>query len=106
MKFDLVGFMYAQSKFSDEVFGPGRRTKGVCNHIRKELTEIENDPLDLEEWADVVLLALDGAWRTGKPIEDFVATLNAKFEKNKARKWPDWRLCSEDTPIEHDRSGE
>jgi len=43
----------------------GTRTKGVIDHLRKELDEVEKEPTDLLEWIDLVLLALDGAWRHG-----------------------------------------
>ncbi len=59
--YDLVAHLYRQREFSLRTFGPGPRTAGVIDHIRKELREIEADPLDLEEWIDVVLLAFDGA---------------------------------------------
>ena len=42
--FDLVAHLYRQRAFSERTFGPGARTKGVLNHIRKELAEIEADP--------------------------------------------------------------
>ena len=38
--------------FSRATFGPGARTKGVVDHIRKELVEIEESNGDLEN-ADV-----------------------------------------------------
>jgi hypothetical protein len=43
------------------------RPRGSCiKHIKKELDdEIAHDPLDLGEWIDVIILGLDGAWRTG-----------------------------------------
>ncbi len=45
------------------VVGPGPRTLGVVAHIRKEIVEIEDEPADMSEWADLVILALDGCWR-------------------------------------------
>lgn len=65
-RFDLVKHLRRQRAFSLHTFGPGHRTQGVLNHIRKELTELEAEPLELSEWIDVVLLALDGAWRSPK----------------------------------------
>ena len=49
--------------FSTQTFGPGRRSKGIVEHILQELVEIESDPLDVEEWIDVLHLALDACWR-------------------------------------------
>ncbi|HHJ1578118.1 dATP/dGTP pyrophosphohydrolase domain-containing protein [Pseudomonas aeruginosa] len=62
-RFDL--HLERQRRFSERTFGPGSRAAGVVDHIRKELREIEEAPGDLAEWIDVVILALDGAWRTG-----------------------------------------
>jgi len=86
-------------------FGPGLRTEGTVQHIRKELDEILADPTDTKEWVDVLILALNGLVRLGLSPAEIIAAVKAKHEVNKARKWPDWRNHP-DTPIEHDRSGE
>lgn len=104
--FDLVKHIYRARAFSEKTFGPGRRTKGICEHIRKELLEIEAEPNDLEEWIDIIILGIDGAWRTGATPEMIVAALEAKQTKNEGRKWPDWRTMSEDQAIEHVRDHE
>ena len=93
-----------QIEWSRETFGPALRTKGVIDHIRKELGEIEQKPHDLSEWVDVVILAMDGFWRHGGNAADLLPALLAKQKKNMARTWPDWRTMSEDRAIEHDRS--
>jgi hypothetical protein len=61
----LILYIQRQRKWSRKTFGPGPRTIGIRNHILKELAEIIAEPTDLEEWIDVVILALDGAWRAG-----------------------------------------
>lgn len=104
--FDLVAHLRRQRRFSEKTFGPGARTKGVIQHIRKELLEIENDPTDVEEWVDVVLLALDGAWRAGWTSDGIAKAIEAKQTKNEGRTWPDWRTASPDAAIEHDRTSE
>ena len=101
--FDLVAHLYRQREFSLRTFGPGERTAGVVDHIRKELAEIEAHPSDLSEWIDVVLLALDGAHRQGYTPEQIAAALKAKQDKNEARNWPDWRTSAPDKAIEHVR---
>ncbi len=93
-----------QREWSTRTFGPGRRTKGVLDHIRKELAEIEADPLDLKEWVDVLILAFDGAWRAGWEPQQIIDAIKAKQAANVQRTWPDWRERSEDHAIEHDRS--
>ncbi len=101
---DLIRHLQRQRKFSLKTFGPGRRTDGVLDHIRKELKEIEESPVDLEEWIDVVMLALDGAWRAGHTPVEIAAALGAKQTKNEARDWPDWRTADPSRAIEHVRT--
>lgn len=95
-----------QREWSHETFGPGPRTLGVLDHIRKELAEIEANPTDVNEWVDVIILAFDGAWRAGWEPQQILDAVAAKQSRNEARTWPDWRTMSEDVAIEHDRSAE
>lgn len=101
--FDLVAHLERQRAFSERTFGPGARTKGVIEHIRKELSEIEADPADIMEWIDVVILAFDGAWRAGWEAAQIVAAIVEKQARNEARDWPDWRTADPDNAIEHIR---
>ena len=107
--FDLVAHLYRQRAFSRATFGPGARTKGVSDHIRKELIEIEAAPSDVTEWVDVVLLALDGLWRCAQerdiPIEVAIGAISVKQDKNERRAWPDWRTADPDKAIEHVKPG-
>ncbi|TDC34202.1 DUF550 domain-containing protein [Micromonospora sp. 15K316] len=95
-----------QRAFSERTFGPGPRTAGILDHIRKELAEIAAAPGDLGEWVDVVILALDGAWRAGHEPQAIVDAIVAKQAKNEARTWPDWRTVAPDRAIEHDRGAD
>ena len=104
MPFDFEAHLQRQREWSERTFGPGPRAAGVVDHIRKELREIEAKPTDLSEWIDVVILALDGAWRSGATPQQIIDALVAKQAKNEARDWPDWRTQSPDKAIEHDRS--
>lgn len=107
--YDLVGHLRRQRAFSERAFGPGRcgapdhRELGVIDHIRKELDEIAREPLSVEEWIDVAILAFDGAWRTGASPEQIAETLAAKQRRNEARRWPDWRAAAIGKAIEHVR---
>lgn len=101
--YDLIAHLHRQRKWSEKTFGPGVRTAGVLDHITKELAEIRDSPVDLEEWIDVVILALDGAWRAGHAPETIVETLATKQRKNESRQWPDWRTADPDKAIEHVR---
>ena len=99
--FSLLEHLRRQREWSARTFGPDNRWKGVIDHIRKELLEIEAAPNDLEEWIDVVILALDGAWRSGATPEQIIAALDGKQRKNEARQWPDWRTMPVDAAITH-----
>ena len=103
---DLTHLLYRQRSWSAETFGPGPRLKGLLDHLRKELVEVEQDPTDVTAWLDLVILAFDGAWRGGHTPEEIVEALNAKYAKNSARTWPDWRQASPDHAIEHVRADE
>ena len=80
-----------QAKWSEKTFGPGLRTDGVLDHIAKESNEVRADPTDLNEWVDIIILAFDGAWRTGAQPEEIIAAVKAKQARNESRRWPDWR---------------
>lgn len=107
MPYDLVAHLHRQRAFSEKTFGPGARHQAVIDHIKRELKEIEKEPADIFEWIDVVLLALDGAWRAGHTPEAIAFALEAKQTKNEGREWPDWRTQDPNKGIGHiKRSGE
>ncbi len=102
-----VAHLNRQAEWSSATFGPGTREKGVSDHIRKELIEVADatDPAEKQaEWIDVVILALDGAWRSGLSPQQIIAGVKAKQARNEARTWPDWRTADPDKAIEHDRT--
>jgi hypothetical protein len=102
-QYDLIAHLQRQRAFSLKTFGPGTRTKGVIDHIKKELIEIEKEPRSLEEWIDVMMLACDGAWRAGYEPAEIAAAFAAKLTKNENREWPDWRTSDPNKAIEHKR---
>lgn len=103
---DLIAHLRRQRAWSETTFGPGARHRMCTDHIRKELVEIESAPHDLEEWIDVAMLALDGAWRAGHSPEAIADMLLMKLDKCQDREWPDWRTHPADQPIEHVRKAE
>ena len=92
-----------QTEWAVKTFGPGPRAAGVIDHIQSELQEIAADPGDLEEWIDVIFLAIDGAARQGYNGQEIWDALRAKLVKNKSRRWPDWRTMDPNKSIEHIR---
>lgn len=95
----ILDYIEKQIGWSRKTFGPGKWTIGIIKHIKKELREIQREPDNLEEWIDVVILGLDGAWRAGYTPEQIVDMLKHKQAKNFLREWPP--PLSEDLPMEH-----
>lgn len=125
MIFDLRQHLLRQMAFSHATFGPGTRTEGVIDHIRKELDEVAASGGSAREWVDVVILGLDGLTRElafgatsyggieadGRRNPQDVAKMAChlvleKQDRNEGRNWPDWRTASADKAIEHDRTGD
>ncbi len=104
--FDILAHLKRQAEFSAKTFGPGARVEGVTDHIAKELREVRESGGDLTEWVDVIILAFDGAWRSGASPAQIIDAMVAKQTKNEGRKWPDWRTAPAGKAIEHDRTGE
>lgn len=105
MSFDLVAHLHRQIATSKKNFGPDTsddKLMGILSHIRKELDEISEAPRDLIEWIDVVILALDGAWRAGYAPDQIVEALECKQSLNERRKWPHWSTVPANQPIEHE----
>lgn len=96
---DISDYVFAHKLWSEKTFGAGKRTEGLCKHIESELAEIRCCPTDLSEWVDVIILAIDGAWRAGYSEDQIENALILKQEENFERKWPKPR--SEDEPVEH-----
>ena len=84
----LAEFIAKQMSWSHKTFGGGRRTEGMIDHITKELKEVESNPDSLEERCDVIILALDGAWRAGYGPLQIELALERKQKINISRKWP------------------
>lgn len=95
-----------QRRWSNHTFGPGPRTKGVLEHLRRELVEVEAAPSDAAEWADLLILVIDGATRQGIAPQALIDAYHEKMAVNRGRIWPDWRTRFEDEPIEHIRGGQ
>lgn len=111
---DLKQHLIRQMAFSHATFGPGTRTNGVIDHIRKELEEVATAGGSAHEWVDVVILALDGLSRQlafcngsradpERVAETACNMIAGKQARNEGREWPDWRTQSQDRAIEHVR---
>lgn len=106
--FDLVAHITHQAQWSEHTFGPGPREESVIDHIKEELQEVEDaeTPEDkLTEWIDVIILGLDGAWRSGASPQEIVEALVAKQSRNEKRQWPDWRTQDTEKKIKAIKPG-
>lgn len=109
MSATLVGYVERHKLWSEANIGLGLRTEGILAHIAKECEEIRAKPTDTEEWADIVILGLDGAWRsaqarmpeaTGFGIAQAVAkAVYGKMRKVWQRRYP--KGVPADQPCEH-----
>lgn len=102
---DMVAYLAEQRDWSSKTFGPGSRMRGIVEHVGKELAEVtaaRTPQESLEEWCDIAILALDGAWRAGFTPEQVCEQLHRKATINRARQWPP--PGSQDRANEHVRS--
>ena len=98
----IESYFARQIEWSRRTFGEGKRTNGILQHIGKEVVEVAITPDDRFEWLDVAILAMDGYWRNGGgTAETLMPDLQAKQQKNFARKWPPPK--PEDEATEHIR---
>lgn len=105
--FDLISHIHNQREHSLKTFGPldgGQKVQGILKHIEKEVNEIRKDPTDLEEYIDVMILAMDAAYRSGFTPEQIAEMLMKKQLKNERREWPDYRKVDLSQPLEHIRA--
>ena len=97
----ILDYLNRHMVWSRQTFGPGLKTVGISQHIQKELAEVKQDPTNLEEWIDVIILGFDGAWRSGHTPEQIIKMLEYKQQKNMGRTWP--TATNDDEPTEHVR---
>ena len=101
MKESIESFFTRQIEWSRRCFGDGKRTFGVTKHMEKEIAEVRENPEDLLEWIDLIMLAMDGYWRHGGTSESLMADLLQKQGMNFLREYP--APTSENEPVEHVR---
>lgn len=100
---NLINHILRQREWSRKTFGPGYSKERIIDHIKKELVEVQESG-DLSEWVDVILLAIDGAWRTGASPREICDGLFDKLQINERRQWPDWKTADQGRAIEHVRT--
>lgn len=103
--FNFAEYLHRQWKFSQEISGPGERTKIVSDYIRAALSELQCMASETErqrKWIDVVMLALDGALRADLSPEEIVFEM-VFAQKSKEQRISDAGFADPNKAIEHVR---
>lgn len=70
--------MWAEQQFRQST------PRSIINHLKEEFEELSDDPSDVEEMADMVMLIYHLAYKQGL---DLVTAIEKKFRINQERKW-------------------
>ena len=60
---------------------------GALAHLAREVDELRDQPHDLEEYADCMMLLLNGAGLAGYSMDDLLDACQTKLTINKQRTW-------------------
>lgn len=87
--FDWSDYQYRLGEWSDSVFGDDRyfNSGGSSLHLQEEVKELHENPQDLLEYADCLMLIIDKARLEGFTMTDLALACERKLEINKIRKW-------------------
>ena len=85
---ELVDWLNKKMEWSYKTFGTSERHIGVLKHIEKEIQEVYENPSDVTEWIDIIILAFDGACRMGFTPQQVVDAMISKQKQNLKRSWP------------------
>ncbi len=66
---------------------PNQPLAGKLEHLRREVHELQENPRDLSEWADVFILLLGSAAKAGIAAPELIAIAHEKMDINDSRKW-------------------
>lgn len=66
---------------------PHQTPHSKIEHLRSELTELDEDPNDITEFADCFMLLIDTARMVGYDMSEIYNAVKAKLEINKGRTW-------------------
>lgn len=72
--------------FTEKVF-PASTASSKAKHLAAEALEAAADPADILEWADCMILVLDGARKAGFSVADIHAAVTRKMAINQKRVW-------------------
>lgn len=72
--------------FAEKTF-PDASPRSKALHLSEEAKEAADNPSDISEWADCMILLSDGARKSGFSMDDLYQAVLRKMEINKKRKW-------------------
>jgi len=98
---DLVN---RQRTWSTTQFGESVDLPRILNHITEATGDVEKEPARLHNWIDIVLLAMDGAWRAGHSPKEVVQAIQDVQVRNIMRDWQNPGDLPIGEPIKHIRS--
>lgn len=88
---DMLCELYKdEAAWSDATFGPPseRGPIGPLKHLIQEAQEAIDEPTDIMEYADCLLLVLDASRRAGYSLTNLLDAAKLKFDILKTRKYP------------------
>jgi hypothetical protein len=79
-----------QALWSQTVFGLDRDRGpiGSLKHLVKEAEEALGTPMEIEEYADCLIVLLDALRRAGFTVQEVTEAARLKMEVNVGRRWP------------------
>lgn len=75
-----------RAKWAAKTF-PRANLDGVLNHLKREIQEFEEDPSDISELADMLMLVMDAGRLSGHSADDILKAFSKKHIDNTKRKW-------------------
>lgn len=79
-------FQNKVSDWANSTF-PNSSLNSKLLHIKEELDEILENPQDIKEWADVLLIYMHAAKSQGFTLSDIFKSAEDKFIEIQSRKW-------------------
>lgn len=72
--------------FTEKAF-PASTARSKALHLAEEAREAAEEPADAREWADCLILLLDGARKAGFSAQDLHEAARRKMEIIRGREW-------------------
>lgn len=87
MRKSFASLFREAAEWSDAIFGANRSPMGPLKHLAKEVTEAQEKPSDITEYADMILLVMNAAHCNGWDGYALLEAVDKKLQINKQRKW-------------------